>query len=64
MEKNAIKDRAMGAVMGTLVGLKGIPDRFISGLTDHDRLLRLAEKIAGGLGRFPNSTVNRGIPDL
>ena len=48
MEKNTIKDRAMGAIMGTLVGLKGIPDRFISGLTDHERLLRLAERVAEG----------------
>jgi hypothetical protein len=31
-----------------MVGIQGIPDRFITGLNDHERLLGLAEKIADG----------------
>jgi ADP-ribosylglycohydrolase len=45
---NMARAALTGALSGALVGLKGIPDRFISGLTDHERLLRLAEKVAGG----------------
>jgi len=36
-----------GALSGALVGLEGIPERFIRGLKDHERLLNLAEKVAG-----------------
>ena len=41
-------DRASltGALSGAMVGLSGIPERFISGLKDHERLLELAEKVA------------------
>jgi ADP-ribosylglycohydrolase len=35
-----------GGMSGAMVGLKGIPDRFIKGLKDHKRLLELAEKVA------------------
>ncbi len=35
-----------GGVSGALVGIQGIPERFISGLKDHERLLGLAEQIA------------------
>ena len=35
-----------GGMSGAMVGLKGIPDRFIKGLKDHKRLLKLAEKVA------------------
>ena len=34
-----------GALSGTLVGLSGIPERYITGLKDHERLLDLAEKV-------------------
>ena len=33
---------------GAMVGIQGIPERFITGLKDHERLLDLAEKIAAG----------------
>ncbi len=41
-------DRASltGALSGALVGLSGIPERLITGLKDHERLLGLAEKVA------------------
>ena len=45
---NMARAALTGALSGALVGLKGIPDRFISGLTDHERLLRLAERVAEG----------------
>jgi hypothetical protein len=35
-----------GALSGALVGLPGIPERFISGLADHARLLELAQRVA------------------
>ncbi len=37
-----------GALSGAMVGIQGIPERFITGLKDHERLLGLAEKIADG----------------
>jgi len=37
-----------GGLSGAMVGIQGIPDRFITGLNDHERLLGLAEKIADG----------------
>jgi ADP-ribosylglycohydrolase len=37
-----------GALSGAMVGIQGIPERFITGLKDHERLLGLAEQIAGG----------------
>jgi len=45
---NMARAALTGALSGALVGLKGIPDRFISGLTEHERLLRLAERVVGG----------------
>jgi ADP-ribosylglycohydrolase len=35
-----------GGLSGAMVGIQGIPERFIAGLKDHERLLGLAEKIA------------------
>ena len=35
-----------GALSGAMVGLARIPERFISGLKDSERLLQLAEKVA------------------
>ncbi len=35
-----------GALSGAIVGLSGIPERFISGLADHERLLDLCERLA------------------
>jgi ADP-ribosyl-[dinitrogen reductase] hydrolase len=43
---NMARAALTGALSGALVGLKGIPPRFISGLTDHRRLLGLAQKVA------------------
>ncbi len=37
-----------GGLSGAMVGIQGIPERFITGLSDHERLLGLAEKIADG----------------
>jgi ADP-ribosyl-[dinitrogen reductase] hydrolase len=37
-----------GGLSGAMVGIQGIPERFITGLNDHERLLGLAEKIADG----------------
>jgi ADP-ribosyl-[dinitrogen reductase] hydrolase len=41
-------DRASltGTLSGAMVGLSGIPKRFITGLNDHERLLGLAETVA------------------
>ena len=35
-----------GGMSGAMVGLEGIPERFITGLKDHERLLELAERVA------------------
>lgn len=35
-----------GALSGAMVGIQGIPDRFIKGLSNHQHLLTLAEQIA------------------
>ncbi len=37
-----------GGLSGAMVGIQGIPKRFISGLKDHERLLGQAKKIADG----------------
>ena len=37
-----------GGLSGAMVGIQGIPERFVTGLTDHERLLGMAEKIADG----------------
>ncbi len=44
---NMARAALMGALSGAMAGLKGIPERFISGLKDHEMLLPLAEQIAG-----------------
>lgn len=43
---NMARAALTGALSGALAGLKGIPGRFIAGLSDHNRLLELAHKIA------------------
>ncbi len=43
---NMARAALTGALSGAMVGLSGIPDRFISGLKDHERLLPLAENVA------------------
>lgn len=43
---NMARAALTGALSGALVGLSGIPERFISGLTDHEKLLKLAKKVA------------------
>lgn len=39
-----------GALAGAMVGLQGIPQRFIDGLQDRDAILTNAEKVASALG--------------
>ena len=43
---NMARAALTGALSGAMAGLRGIPERLISGLKDHERLLRLAENIA------------------
>lgn len=43
---NMARAALTGALSGAMVGLTGIPERFVSGLKDSDRLIRLAEKVA------------------
>lgn len=43
---NMARAALTGALSGALVGLKGIPGRFISGLTNHRRLLEMAQGVA------------------
>ncbi len=43
---NMARAALTGALSGAMVGLAGIPERFVSGLKDSDHLLRLAEKVA------------------
>ena len=43
---NMARAALTGALSGAMVGLTGIPERFVSGLKDSDRLLQLAEKVA------------------
>jgi ADP-ribosylglycohydrolase len=35
-----------GALAGAQVGIRGIPERFITGLADHELLLKMAERLA------------------
>ncbi len=44
---NMARAALTGALSGAIVGLKGIPKRFITGLKDHGRLLQLADEVAG-----------------
>jgi ADP-ribosylglycohydrolase len=43
---NMARAALIGALSGATVGLTGIPERFVSGLKDGERLLQLAEKVA------------------
>jgi ADP-ribosylglycohydrolase len=43
---NMARAALTGGMSGAMVGLEGIPDRFIKGLKDHKRLLKLAERVA------------------
>ncbi|MGD8228695.1 MAG: ADP-ribosylglycohydrolase family protein [Desulfobacteraceae bacterium] len=43
---NMARAALTGALSGAMVGLARIPERFISGLKDSERLLQLAEKVA------------------
>jgi ADP-ribosyl-[dinitrogen reductase] hydrolase len=43
---NMARAALTGALSGAQVGLSGIPERFITGLVDHERLLTLAERVA------------------
>ncbi len=48
---NMARAALVGALSGAMKGLQGIPDRFISGLKDGRRLLKLAEKLADQGGK-------------
>ena len=48
---NMARASLVGGMSGALVGLKGIPERFITGLKDHERLLELAEQVASQGGQ-------------
>lgn len=43
---NMARAALTGALSGAMVGIKGIPERLLSGLKDGDRLLALAQKVA------------------
>jgi hypothetical protein len=43
---NMARAALTGALSGAMVGLTGIPGRFVSGLKESDRLLKWAEKVA------------------
>jgi ADP-ribosylglycohydrolase len=43
---NMARAALTGGMSGAMNGLSGIPERFITGLKDHERLLKLAEKVA------------------
>jgi len=43
---NMARAALAGGMSGAMVGLSGIPQRFIDGLIDHDKLLALAAKVA------------------
>lgn len=46
--QNQVRAMLTGALIGAQVGLSGIPDRFVNGLTDKDALLSIAERLAEG----------------
>ena len=52
---NMARAALTGALSGSIVGLSGIPEKFVHGLADHERLLKLAEQVADISTRF-----NRG----
>jgi ADP-ribosyl-[dinitrogen reductase] hydrolase len=43
---NMARAALTGALSGAIVGLSGIPDRFVSGLADHEHLIDLADRVA------------------
>ena len=43
---NMARAALTGGVSGAMVGLSGIPERFIKGLNNHEKLLKLAGKVA------------------
>jgi len=43
---NMARASLTGGMSGAMVGLSGIPERFITGLNNHEELLMLAEKVA------------------
>jgi ADP-ribosylglycohydrolase len=43
---NMARAALTGALSGAMVGLKGIPEKFIQGLKDSDRLLNLADRLS------------------
>jgi len=43
---NMARASLTGALAGAQVGIRGIPDRFITGLADHELLLEMAERLA------------------
>jgi len=45
---NMARAALTGALAGAQVGLTGIPEHLVKGLSDHDRLLDMAEKITAG----------------
>jgi ADP-ribosylglycohydrolase len=42
---NMARAALTGALSGATVGITGIPERFISGLTDHERILELTDRV-------------------
>ena len=48
---NMARAALIGALSGAMVGLKGIPERFITGLKDYERILYLAKRVAKNEGR-------------
>ena len=47
---NMARAALTGALSGAQVGLSGIPERFITGLADHERLIELAGRVAEAAG--------------
>jgi ADP-ribosylglycohydrolase len=43
---NMARAALTGGLSGAMVGLSGIPERFVTGLADHERLLDLVERVA------------------
>ena len=43
---NMARAALTGALSGAIVGFRGIPTRFVEGLTDHERILNLANQVA------------------
>ncbi len=54
---NMARASLVGGMSGALVGLQGIPERFITGLKDHEQLLELADKVASLGGRADQKAV-------